>query len=170
MSLLSVLHVFLLSVFHMSLLLFLRLSLLSVLRLSLLSVSHMSLLSVLRMSLLSVLHLSLISDLLLPLVRTDCPGNVQVSASNCFDNYKSHFVNMQKRENTLFTGVDVEILRSFCRYIFFCKVHVDADDHQSTCACIILTCSLLLQSLWHILDNISICIMLLPTWLFFMNI
>ena len=63
--------------------------------------------------------MSFISDLLLPLARTDCPGNVQVSASNCFDNYKSHFVNMQKRENTLFTGVDVEILRSFCRYILF---------------------------------------------------
>ncbi|KAK3103521.1 hypothetical protein FSP39_019833 [Pinctada imbricata] len=61
-----------------------------------------------------------------------CPGNVKVAASTCFANYKQHYVNIQKRENTLFTGVDVEILRSFC------SSYIDAmkciTDLKSRCA------------------------------------
>lgn len=43
-----------------------------------------------------------------------CPSNVQREAFSCFSGYSTQLLNMQKSTETLFTGVDVELLRAFC--------------------------------------------------------
>ncbi|KAK3101399.1 hypothetical protein FSP39_003246 [Pinctada imbricata] len=44
----------------------------------------------------------------------ECPSNPQRSAFSCFTEYNTQLLNMQKSRGTLFSGVDVEILRAFC--------------------------------------------------------
>lgn len=43
-----------------------------------------------------------------------CPSDVQTYASDCFSHYKTQLKHMQKTDRTLFSGVDVENLRSLC--------------------------------------------------------
>ncbi|XP_052073386.1 uncharacterized protein LOC127711389 [Mytilus californianus] len=47
-------------------------------------------------------------------IGTLCPSNVQREAFSCFAGYSTQLLNMQKSSETLFTGVDVELLRAFC--------------------------------------------------------
>nr|XP_022301835.1 uncharacterized protein LOC111109870 isoform X1 [Crassostrea virginica] len=47
-------------------------------------------------------------------VYPDCPSPVQKYAFRCFTSYNTHMLNMMKSSATLFSGVDVEILRGFC--------------------------------------------------------
>ncbi|XP_048743894.1 uncharacterized protein LOC125657249 [Ostrea edulis] len=47
-------------------------------------------------------------------VFPDCPSPVQKYAFQCFTSYNTQMLNMIKSSATLFSGVDVEILRAFC--------------------------------------------------------
>nr|XP_034307033.1 uncharacterized protein LOC117682773 isoform X1 [Crassostrea gigas] len=47
-------------------------------------------------------------------VYPDCPSPVQKYAFQCFTGYNTQMLNMVKSSATLFSGVDVEIIRAFC--------------------------------------------------------
>ncbi|XP_033746643.1 uncharacterized protein LOC117331829 isoform X2 [Pecten maximus] len=43
-----------------------------------------------------------------------CPSKLKMRSFSCFGDYNTQFLNMQKSQRTLFSGVDVELLRAFC--------------------------------------------------------
>ncbi|XP_060072771.1 uncharacterized protein LOC132552601 [Ylistrum balloti] len=43
-----------------------------------------------------------------------CPSKLKMHSFSCFGDYNTQFLNMQKSQRTLFSGVDVELLRAFC--------------------------------------------------------
>ncbi|OWF39324.1 uncharacterized protein LOC110465172 [Mizuhopecten yessoensis] len=45
---------------------------------------------------------------------TGCPQYVKTAASNCFGDYRTQLHSLQESDHALFSGVNVELLRSFC--------------------------------------------------------
>ncbi|XP_033746639.1 uncharacterized protein LOC117331828 [Pecten maximus] len=45
---------------------------------------------------------------------TSCPQYVKTAASNCFSDYRTQLHSLQESDHALFSGVNVELLRSFC--------------------------------------------------------
>ena len=46
----------------------------------------------------------------------DCPGqNLQERAFRCFNNFSAQKIHLDKSGSRLFSGIDVEVLRIFCR-------------------------------------------------------
>ncbi|XP_060072767.1 uncharacterized protein LOC132552598 [Ylistrum balloti] len=45
---------------------------------------------------------------------TTCPQYVKTAASNCFSDYRTQLHSLQESDHALFSGVNVELLRSFC--------------------------------------------------------
>lgn len=45
---------------------------------------------------------------------TVCPQYVKTAASNCFSDYRTQLHSLQESDHALFSGVNVELLRSFC--------------------------------------------------------
>ena len=82
-------------------------------------------------------------------VYPDCPSPVQKYAFRCFTSYNTHMLNMMKSSATLFSGVDVEILRGFCRYLSL-SVCPSVCLCHSVCLCLCLCLSLSLSLSLHV--------------------
>ncbi|XP_041348483.1 uncharacterized protein LOC121368037 [Gigantopelta aegis] len=54
---------------------------------------------------------------LLVQVAGSCPRDVTPEADACFADYNTHLQNMKMSSQRLCCGVDVEILRAFCRFV-----------------------------------------------------
>lgn len=52
---------------------------------------------------------------LVPLCRAECPRqNLQETALQCFNNFSTQKVHLDKSGSRLFSGIDIEVLRIFC--------------------------------------------------------
>ncbi|KAJ8302255.1 hypothetical protein KUTeg_021242 [Tegillarca granosa] len=52
---------------------------------------------------------------ILPFCHSSCPYNVQKESHRCFEGYNTQLTALQKSHpDTLFSGVNIEVLRSFC--------------------------------------------------------